>query len=70
MRFALHDILSHRKGGIYQVIGTPDIYRLEATREPAYAYREMPDGVVWVRAQSEMEDGRFERIARPARAMR
>jgi hypothetical protein len=32
------EVLTHRRGGTYVVILTPDICTLEKTREPAYAY--------------------------------
>jgi len=60
--FAIADDVVHlRSGGVYVIIGTPDVYRVESTNEPAYAYL-AKDGTVWVRPQTEMEDGRFELI--------
>lgn len=61
MKFAFDDIVVHRKGGRYRITGLPDRYRLESTGEPAYAYvaADGRDLTIWVRAQSEMEDGRF-----------
>lgn len=52
------DFVRHQKGGIYMVVGLPDVYRLEETDEPAYAYL-AEDGSRWVRRQTEFEDGRF-----------
>ena len=48
MKFEVGQIVKHVKtGGIYHIIGTPkDNYRLE-------------HNPIWVRSQSEMEDGRF-----------
>jgi hypothetical protein len=70
-KFNLHDIVMHYKGGTYYIVGTPDEYVIEATREPAYAYL-MEDGRVCVRSQAEMESNleggevpRFARINPP-----
>jgi len=51
-------------GGEYVIVGTPDVFRLEADRKPAYAYRstDPTKPEVWVREQSEMEDGRFKTL--------
>ncbi len=62
MTFHPGSILTHRKGGTYTVILTPDICTLEETREPAYAYLAQSTGKIHVRRQSEMEDGRFSLI--------
>ena len=62
MMFQAGSILTHRKGGTYTVILTPDICTLEETREPAYAYLAQSTGKIHVRRQSEMEDGRFQRL--------
>lgn len=67
MEFRIDEVLVHRKtGGRYRILIGPDVCRLEATGEPAYAYRrdDAPasgDFRVWVRVAREMEDGRFER---------
>lgn len=42
----------------YWIEATPDRCRIEATGEPAYAYRS-ETGVLWISTQDEMEDGRF-----------
>lgn len=53
----------HKKtGGLYEIMVAPDKGRLEATGEPAYFYRSLKDGLIWARAQTTMEDGRFEPI--------
>lgn len=51
--------VEHRKGGRYRIKKTPDGRRLEDNNEPFYEYESMGDGQVWIRCQSEMEDGRF-----------
>lgn len=45
--------------GRYLIEETPPACRIELTGEPAYAYRSQADNTLWVRCQSEMEDGRF-----------
>jgi len=64
MKFEAGDHVEHLKsGGHYRILGTPDIYQLEATGESAYAYRKTAeDARIWVRCQTEMEDGRFELV--------
>jgi hypothetical protein len=58
-KFVVNDVVEHLKsGGLYVVAGLPTEYVIEATREPAYAYR-MKDGRICIRCQSEFEDGRF-----------
>lgn len=59
--FKRNDLVNHYKGGKYAIMGTPDEYVIEATREPAYAYRSItyPLGPIVIRSQKEMEDGRF-----------
>jgi hypothetical protein len=62
MMFRRTQLIRHVKTDrLYRVIHTPAQCRLEATNEPAYAYR--LDGVrnapLWVRGHAEMEDGRF-----------
>lgn len=51
-----------RTNGLYRIEETPDTCRIEATGAPAYAYRAETDGVLWVRPQAEMEDGRFDAV--------
>ena len=65
-KFQRGQLITHRNNDHYIVTGLPDEYRIEATGEPAYAYRKLdsdsvtPIGVNWIRAQSVMEDeGRF-----------
>lgn len=65
-KFQRGQFIIHRNNDFYVVTGLPDEYRIEATGEPAYAYRKLdsdgvtPIGVKWIRAQSIMEDeGRF-----------
>lgn len=65
MKFKPGDVLVHLKTGRhYCILHGADLCRLEATGEPAYAYRlhqheQTGDATVWVRAAREMEDGRF-----------
>lgn len=56
--FASGTLVQHVKTqSVYEVIFTPAQARLENTWEPAYVYA--AHGVMIVRAQKEMEDGRF-----------
>lgn len=55
--YAGQRVVHVKSQGVYSVVGLPTVFRVECTGEPAYAY--MADGVVWVRGQSEFEDGRF-----------
>lgn len=58
-KFGIGSRVRHMKtGGEYVIEEGPERCRLESTGEPAYAYRG-DDGILWVRAQSIMEDGRF-----------
>lgn len=62
MKFQHMQMVQHVKtGGVYRIVAPPTILRIEATNAPAYAYRKEDEssGIVWVRPQSEMEDGRF-----------
>lgn len=54
-------VLHLKTDAVYFIIGTPDKLILERTTEPAYAYQEYenPNAKIWIRCQSEMEDGRF-----------
>lgn len=59
MRFYQGQVVRHVKtGGEYKIVGTPRRFRVEATNEPAYAYKGSA-GPIWIRPQAEMEDGRF-----------
>lgn len=59
MKFKINQIVRHVKNGCnYKIVGTPDKY-LITTGEPAYAYTRGEDADIYVRKQSEMEDGRF-----------
>lgn len=65
--FQVYETVLHKKSNsVYMIICGPDKTRLEATNTPAYAYRkdDEPEGIIWVRSQEEMEDGRFESISR------
>lgn len=72
-KFRRKQLVTHVKtGGVYRIMHTPATCRLEASNEPAYAYQavwivssrggtiDLTDKPLWVRCQSEMEDGRFE----------
>lgn len=65
MKFNLGDTIKHvRSGNVYRITGTPEPtdgvrYQIEPTNEPAYAYTN-ENGVVWIRSQTKMEDGRFD----------
>lgn len=66
IKYAIRQVIIHKKGDSYVVTGLPGEYRIEATGEPAYAYRKLgpdgrtPVGCKWIRAQSVMEDeGRY-----------
>lgn len=71
--FRRKQLVRHIKtGGLYRIVHAPGACCLEATNEPAYAYRlvhfradaivpvDVRDAPIWVRGQAEMEDGRFE----------
>lgn len=47
---------------VYRIVDTPNRCRIQATGEPAYSYclDRGGDITLWVRSQTEMEDGRFE----------
>lgn len=52
-------------GRVYRIVDLPARCRIEATGAPAYSYclAFEPEITLWVRPQSEMEDGRFEACA-------
>jgi hypothetical protein len=60
-KFARFEHVKHYKGGTYEIVGLPDEYVIEETREPAYAYRSVTHDspLKIIRSQSKMEDGRF-----------
>lgn len=49
-------------GIVYRILRAPDHRKLESSAESFYEYESVTSGDVWVRCQSEMEDGRFEEI--------
>lgn len=61
--FKLGTKLIHVKSGnVYHVLMTPDMCKLESDATPVYVYgKVLPSGnqEIWVRPQTEMEDGRF-----------
>jgi len=61
-RFQPLQMVTHRKGGKYKIICSPDKRLLEDCAEPFYEYQSNADGQVWIRKQSEVEDGRFTAI--------
>jgi len=56
-----------KTGGIYRIVrGAEEEIRIEHTNALAYLYRgPVPNRTLWVRAQAEMEDGRFEPAVAP-----
>jgi hypothetical protein len=75
-KFRRKQLVKHIKtGGVYRIVHTPETCRLEAFNAPAYAYQavwivssrggqiNLTDKPLWVRGQTEMEDGRFEPVA-------
>lgn len=58
--FDKDSIVTHKKGGIYLIIASPDGRMLEYNQEEFYEYKCFDTDKVWLRCRSEMEDGRFE----------
>ena len=60
-KFRVRDRVLHvRSGREYVIVGSPAVYRLEASNKPAYAYKARKGSpTIWVRFYHEMEDGRF-----------
>jgi hypothetical protein len=59
--FKAGQAVRHAKSGcVYDIVYTPSQVVIERTWEPAYAY--MANGVMCIRPQTEMEDGRFEKV--------
>ncbi len=60
--FKKDQTICHKKtGNNYKICEVPEQFkRLEATNESFYEYQCTTTGLVWVRSQREMEDGRFE----------
>lgn len=58
----LSRVIHVESGGIYSIVFTPDMCRLEATGAPAYAYIGT-NNLIWVREAKEMEDGRFKPVS-------
>jgi hypothetical protein len=67
--FGVLSVVRHIKsGGLYVIALLPDLVKVESTAEPAYGYRALSSngavsGPLWVRSQTEMEDGRFELVS-------
>jgi hypothetical protein len=58
-KFHVGDQVTHIKTGHgYRIEVEPSQCFIESTGEPAYAYRSA-DGLLWIRGQIQMEDGRF-----------
>ena len=66
MKFHAGEVLTHRKGGTYVVLLTPDVLVLEETREPAYGYLSEKSKKIHVRRATERHDGRFTPIDQSA----
>jgi hypothetical protein len=62
--FEIGTTVEHRKTGGHYIIES--IGLIEATGTVAYGYRSKSTGMLWFRPRTEMEDGRFFQIARPA----
>lgn len=64
MLFPLGSLVRHVKtGNQYIIAATPNVMVIEKDMVPAYAYREKWAGShCFVRPQTEMEDGRFEKV--------
>lgn len=58
-RFQGLQTVKHLNGSLYRIRRTPDDRKLEHNGEAFYEYESIVDGQVWIRCQSEMEDGRF-----------
>lgn len=58
-KFSIDQILQHRKGGLYRIVRLPDARKLEYCAEAFYEYESLQNNTLWLRCQSEMEDGRF-----------
>lgn len=50
-----------KTGGFYKIIC---LAKIEATLEDAYVYEAFSNGTFWVRPKTEMEDGRFVKLAK------
>jgi hypothetical protein len=57
--FKINQILKHTKGGLYRIVRQPDARKLEYCAEAFYEYESLSNNTIWLRCQSEMEDGRF-----------
>ena len=59
--FRMNQKVRHIKtGNVYKIVGTPETVRIEHLATPAYAYVPEDWKLIWIRPQTEMEDGRFE----------
>ena len=62
MKFQPGDTVRHNRGGRYEIVG---LANMESSLQPVYVYRRIATGALWVRPQSQMEDGRFELATKP-----
>lgn len=59
-KFKVGQLVKRINGGTHKILSVPDEQRkLEHCDEPFYEYESVSSGEVWLRCQSEMEDGRF-----------
>jgi len=57
--FKVHDLVRHKKGGLYVITEIPNYKKLEYCDSAFYEYVNLETGEVWLRRQDEFEDGRF-----------
>ncbi len=65
MKFRHGERIRHTTtGAVYRIVDLPSRCRIAAPAEPAYSYclARDPDITLWVRPQTEVEDGRFESV--------
>lgn len=57
--FKIHDIVQHKKGGLYMITEIPNHKKLEYCNASFYEYINLDTREVWLRCKEEFEDGRF-----------